>query len=235
MAKRSTRFTFPKAKRRRRAPKKGYIWPSQRGYLRQSGFYGRYSGRGGELKFHDLAVDDAVIAAGGTVSTSFNLIAQGVTESTRVGRKCIIKKIDWKISITLPASTSAAGGTPDSVRIQLILDKQANGAVPVVADIMEDGDWQSFRNLANSGRFHFLMDKVIIMNQTGGAGDGATNDYNESKYFFKFHKDCNIPLEFSSTTGAITEIRSNNVFMMINSENGLAGLKSQVRIRFSDL
>ncbi len=42
----------------------------------------RYTVSPGELKFHDLDIDDAAIAAGGTISqVSCNLIAQGVTES----------------------------------------------------------------------------------------------------------------------------------------------------------
>ncbi len=47
----------------------------------------------GELKFHDVDLDDALVSATGTVTPSINLIAQDVLENTRVGRKCTLKNI----------------------------------------------------------------------------------------------------------------------------------------------
>ncbi len=51
----------------------------------------------GELKFHDLDIDDATIASNGTIAqVSCNLIAQGVTEVQRIGRKCILRSVNWR-------------------------------------------------------------------------------------------------------------------------------------------
>ena len=69
------------------------------GYTRSSGFYGRFAKPNGEMKFHDVDLDDAVIAAGANATASINLIAQGVTESTRVGRKCTITAINWRYRV----------------------------------------------------------------------------------------------------------------------------------------
>ncbi len=58
---------------------------------------------GGELKFHDLDIDDAVVAVNGTIAqVSCNIIAGGTTESTRIGRKSVIRKINWRYEIVLP-------------------------------------------------------------------------------------------------------------------------------------
>lgn len=210
----------------------------QRGYLRTAGFYGRYQGGpNAELKFHDLDIDDAVIASNGVVAqASCNLIAQGVTESTRVGRKCTIKSINWRYNVFSPAAADQADPpSGDSVRVILYVDKQCNGATAAVTDILETGDYQSFRNLANVGRFTILMDKMCNVDQQVAQTDGtSTGSYPRRNYNRTFYKKCNIPIEFNSTTGAITEIRSNNIGVLLVGKNGVAGFESKMRLRFSD-
>ncbi len=212
----------------------------QRGYLRTEGFYGRYRtvgyvGSGGELKFHDVDLDDAVVTNSGAVTASINLIAQGVTEVQRVGRKCTIKSIGWHYNYSLPEITAAGSPPPfDNLRVILFVDKQANGATAVVLDILETADFQSFRNLSNSGRFRTLMDKTFALNYRAGAGITASSDYPSITFNGTFYKNCNIPLEFSATTGAITEIRSNNIGVLLISSANVSGFASKFRLRFSD-
>ncbi len=205
------------------------------GYDRTGGYYG-----GGrrmlptELKFHDVDLDDAVIAGPGTITPSINLIAQGATESQRIGRKCVLKSIMWKYRMSLP-EVDAAGtfGPSDLVRVIMYLDKQCNGATAAVTDILESDDFQSFNNLANKNRFVKLMDKSYTFNYQAGGSDGAgvisgaQVDMNETFY----HK-CNIPLEFDAATGAITEIRSNNIGVLLLSRNGVCAFGSKIRLRF---
>ncbi len=206
------------------------------GVDRTGGFYGRYSGRDSELKFHDVDLDDAVVAAGGAITETINIIGQGVTESTRVGRKCTIKSVNWKFRVSLPEVD--AQGTPtsgDTIRVILYIDKQANGAAAAITDVLESADWQSFRNLSNSGRFNVLMDKTYDVNYLTLASDGAgvvsSANVNREK---SFYKKCNIPIEFNSTTGAMGEIRSNNLGVLLISAAGVGGLVSKFRLRFSD-
>lgn len=205
---------------------------------RTSGYYGRfaYSGKGGELKFHDIDVDDALVDAAGTVTSTINAIAQGVTESQRVGRKCTIKNIGWKWEWNLPERDAVATPQkPEIVRMILFLDKQANGATAAVTDILETADFQSFKNLANSQRFVTLVDRSITLNYQTLASDGAgVVSSCEQLVQGSFYKKCNIPLEFSSTTGAIGEIRSNNIGVLLISKNGQGVFQSKFRLRFSD-
>ncbi len=209
---------------------------SQRGHLRVGGYYGRYA-NGGELKFHDVDVDDASITQAGTIQNtgSINLIAQGVTESTRVGRKCTIKSILWRYNITVPSIGGGNVATGDTLRLIMYLDKQANGATIVATDLLESDNYQSFNNLSNSGRFRIICDKTMDCNITAAAGDGAVNDTAPLSLSGTLFKKCAIPLEFSSTTGAITELRSNNIGIACWSKTGaLLALDSKIRLRFSD-
>lgn len=222
-----------------RFAKRSYRLPAQSaGYVRTSGYYGRFSGRaaGGERKFHDVDLDDATIASGGTVTASVNLIAQGVTESQRVGRKCTLKTIQWNYTVSLPEDDAQA--TPpagDIVRVILFLDKQANGATAAVTDVLESADYQSFLNLANSQRFHILHDKRYSLNYLTLASDGAgVVSSGQVQREHQVYKTCNIPVEFNSTTGAIGEIRSNNVGVLLITKNNAAGFASKFRLRFTD-
>lgn len=203
------------------------------GYQRTEGFYGRF-GAGGELKFWDLDVDDAVVAAAGTIAAdSVNLIPQGVTESTRVGRMCRIRKIQARFQVSLP-TTSVPGDTAEGVRIIVYHDKQANGAAATVAGILEAADWQAFNNLSTSKRFVTLFDKRISLRSMSGSYDGTNDQFGADLQMCEFYKNVNIPVEFASTTGAITEIQSSNVGVLYISAAGLAAIQSKFRIRFSD-
>ncbi len=191
----------------------------------------------GELKFHDLATVDTVVSATGSTDDipSCNLIAQGVTEVTRVGRKCTIRKILWKFDLKIP-TTATANETSEVVQVMLYLDKQANGAAAAVLDILETAANNEFRNLSNSGRFVILMNRTYALNCPAGSGRGSTDtlSYGEQVVHDEFYKDCNIPLEFSATTGAITELRSNNIGILTISKDGTANLNGKMRLRFSD-
>ena len=213
-------------------PRKRTLPPMRAGRTRVTGYYGRF-GQGGEKKFHDEDFDDAVVATGGTVIDSHIKIAQGTTESTRIGRKLTIRKINWRYDIRLPASGSTLNST-DTVRVILYVDHQCNGATAAVGDVLASADYQSFRNLANMTRFTILLDKTYNVNYNGGAYDGANDQYGAVTQSYTFQKSCNIPVEYSSTTGAITEIKSNNIGSLLISRDGFAGFASKFRFRFDD-
>ncbi len=208
------------------------------GFTRTSGNFGRYGPQvsNPELKYHDIDVDDAVIAATGTIQNtgSVNLIAQGTSEVQRIGRKCVIRSIGWRYNITLPSATSAAK-TSETVRVIMYLDKQANGATAAVTDIIKTDNYQSFNNLSNKSRFRTLHDKTYdLIIPTMADLAGPSTNTGEFTVNASFYKKCNIPLEFSSTAGAITEIRSNNLGVLLLSAGGHAVFDSKMRLRFSD-
>jgi len=207
------------------------------GYNRTGGFYGRYAGRNAELKFFDTTLTGTLdstgeLLPGGGTTTGLNLIPQGITESTRIGRKCVIKKI----SIQGYLYTSTADGS-DTFRIHLVLDKQANGAYPAYSDIVTASALTGFNNLSNSQRFKILKTWKGPINTTGVTTnfDANTRFYPAVYKKIKYNKKCNIPLEFSSTTGAITELKSNNLIFIAQSVlDDKTNFVLNTRLRFSD-
>ncbi len=212
-----------------------FLRTSRKGFSRTSGYYGRFAGTGAELKFHDLDIDDASVAQNGTIiQSSCCLIAQGVTESTRVGRRATIRSINWRFSFTLTSTTDLTA-CQDVVRLILYVDKQCNGATAAITDILESDNYQSFNNLANKSRFRTLMDRTYDLSPTAAGGDGTSNDTAEVTIHDSYYKTCALPIEWDSTTGAITEIRSNNIgVLIVSKEGGVVSMDSKMRLRFSD-
>ncbi len=208
--------------------------PAQRGYLRVGGYYGRYA-NGGELKFHDVAVTGTTVATTGDFLPTLGsllVIPQGTTESTRVGRKLVVRNILWK-GICIVEGASNISAADDTIRIILYLDKQTNGAIATTTTILQTAGYLSFRNLENAGRYKVLMDKSINMHGWGGS-NATGEEVGRIRYPFSFYKKCSIPIEYSGTTGAIAEIRSNNLCVVVFSFKGTAAIESNLRIRFSD-
>ncbi len=190
----------------------------------------------GELKFHDVDVDLNPMTTGEDILIdSVVKIAQGVTESARIGRKCTVKSINWRFEILL-ATTAVAANTSDIARIIVYLDKQANGATAAVTDILESADYQSFNNLTNKGRFFTLMDRTYALSASAGSGRGTadTLSYGEVQVQDSFFKKLTVPIEFSAGTGAIGEIRSNNIGILAIAKAGVTVFRSKMRIRFTD-
>lgn len=184
-----------------------------------------------EVKFFDTDLNFPIDATGEVPATGqLSLIPQGDTGSTRDGRQCVIKSIQIKGIVIF---TPAAAATAASIGyLALILDKQCNGAPAAVTDVFTSTNMATnLINLNNSERFMTL--KKWKFNMTAQAG--VTAAYNESVRAIDFFKKCNIPMNFSSTTGAITEIRSNNVFLIAGSSNSddLITLVGTCRLRFT--
>ncbi len=186
-----------------------------------------------------MDVDDAVVSTGGTIAEdSLLTIPEGNGQSERNGRKITVRSIHMRYDILLPAAVGS-NTTSDAVRVIVYLDKQTNGAAAVVADLLNVADWQSFRNLGNTGRFAILMDKQVALNSKSGSGRGTTDTlaFGEDERAFSWNKTVNIPIIYddSVSTGAIASMCCNNIGILTISKGGLAAFGSRVRIRYTDI
>ncbi len=190
-----------------------------------------------ESKFHDVTIIIPLAPFASFILTPLLTIPQGTIESERIGRKITITSVHMYATLTLNPNTNLQTSS-ELYRVIMFQDKQANGAMPVVLDLMEANNVQSFRNLANSGRFIFLYDEFHTMNANAGAGNGTSNtSLNMFSPHIEFHKECNIPIEYDNqeTTGLIATIRSNNIGILLMTFTGdLGGFDTRLRFRFSD-
>lgn len=89
--------------------------------------------------------------------------AQGSAQNEHVGRKAIMKKVQLRYIY----NSGSAGGQQSQVRILIVYDKQANGALPSVGDVLaSSATYNSFMNLANSDRFVVLCDEICDSTQS---------------------------------------------------------------------
>lgn len=204
-----------------------------KGYTRRAGFYGRFGGSGGEQKFFDTSVAFSFDLTGEVPATGqLVLIPQGVTESTRVGRKCVIKSIQLKGIIQLVPGASAQAST--TVALYLMQDTQTNGAAAAAGDVFTGTNFPiALHNLSNSQRFKTLKKWTWTFNPPSGATTALSN----VNRYMTYYKRLNVPIEYSSTTGAITEIRTNNIFLMAGADGNsddLVSFSGNCRVRFTD-
>lgn len=184
-----------------------------------------------ELKFLDTALSFLFDSTTEVPATGqLNLIPQGAGESTRVGRKCVLKSV--QLRGTMAFSPAAAASAAVAAYMWLVWDKQANSAAAAVTDVFTSNVANSLlRNMSNSERFVILKKWCWNFNSTAG----VTTAYNAVRQDMEYYTKCNIPLEFSGTDGSIGTIKSNNVFLVAGGVgDDLVSFDGVCRVRFSD-
>lgn len=174
-----------------------------------------------EVKVNDLILNGAVDTTG-----SFNLmngIAQGNTQSTRVGNTITITgfyaRYLWNI-----------GDSVNYCRLILVLDKQPNGATPIISDLINTSlgvSWLAPINWNNRQRFKFLKDEVMSLSIDSGQMN--------STFFLKFKKP--IRTIYSGTGSTITSISSNAIYAFLVTDSGAPPSPTHqafYRLRYTD-
>lgn len=191
--------------------------------------------RDGELKFLDTALSFTVDATGEVPATGqLNLIPQDATQSGRVGRKVVVKSVWIKASAQwTPGASTTTGGY---VYLYLVVDRQANKAAAAATDVLTSTAFASaLPNVDNEQRFRILRKWKLSFNPTSG----VQTAYGTIARAFEVYAKCNVPLEFDNTasTGAITTITSNNIFLLAGSDGNTddaVSVAGTARIRYSD-
>lgn len=220
---------------------RGFVRSSIRpGFSRFGGDYGRVFDTRGvyrpELKSHDVSFGP--VQASGTLLAGLNVLVAGVAPTQVVGRRITIKSLQVKAVLRKDASSNVNPTlivANDCVKMVLVLDTQANGAYPLWSDIFASTTYTSYLNLRNANRFQILKEWDVTMRNSGVAWDGTVYTVVESVHCINHYKKVNIRIDFSiSPTGVITEIRSNNVFLMAISQQGSVNISGRTRIRYLD-
>ena len=195
--------------------------------VRTAGFLGRP-----ELKYYDTADTSATAVATAGIIRNDSLvdgITQGSGPSGRLGNRILVKKVLFNYSGHI-TSTATPGDACDILRFMIVQDKQCNGSAATVGEVLESANMNSFNDLETSSRFKILYNKFHVMNTFG-----AYSTQNSRSYIhFQGAIDCNIPVQFSASTGAVGDVSTNNIFVLAISENGEAIIDGQLRVRYLD-
>jgi len=218
----------------RRSANPSTVPRAEQGYYRDTGFYNRFvpanMGGLGEKKYFDTASGPtATVAYPAATITSLNLVPQNTNPNGRIGRSIKINKLNFRAIFSVGGTTVAS----DILRCILFIDTQANGALPIVTDLLDQtaAHLTNFNLLANNRRFIVLKDWIFTMNKTVELTTGSNST---TLKFIKLNKKLDLNVEFSSTTGAITEIRSNNLVLLISGGSVASTFETTARIRYTD-
>lgn len=193
---------------------------------------------GVEKKYLDTN-DSATITAAGVISGSLTTVPEGTTDVSRVGNKITVTNVNIRFVILVDDRTTAVIFNRN-VRFILYIDRQANGSTPQPSEIIgvpTSVEYRSYRNLDSVDRFVILHDSFIhvpmITTNAAHTMIGPTKVYT-------LNKKIECPIHYNGTTGATTEVRSNNIgFLMVcdtppNPYTQGIGYEALVRIKYID-
>lgn len=181
---------------------------------------------GPETKF----IDAGFVNTAQTTTMSLvqmNIMAQGTTNTTRVGNKVQCRGIEVRGSVGLPTSPDNAV----NVRVGLVVDFQANGVVPTVGEIWNNlapaPNVFAHRNLNYIERFKVLKDELI-----GLSADGPGIQP------FVWHIPADFVTKYIGNAGTIADIETGALYFYSYSDETTAAtnplLAVTARFKFVD-
>ena len=185
-----------------------------------------------ETGYVDLASASYALDTTGSI-TQLNVVAQGAAVTQRVGKKIVMKGLQFR-GLMQNGSTAAA----NDVAFMIVYDKRPTGVLPAITDILNSVAAQAMNNDANAGRFSILkrVDEVLIGNLTAAA------NYTEAAV-----KSCDYWLDLKSrgttykaaATGAIADVEEGALYLVTvggtAAGTAAATLTGTFRLRFLDV
>lgn len=187
-----------------------------------------------ELKVFDTALAFSFDATGEIPATGqLCLIQTGDTLNNRDGAVIQLKSLQLRGFANFVPGAAATAAT--NVYLYVIHDRQANGAAPAITDVLTSNNMATaLGNVPNQYRFKVLKRIVLTLNSPAGVAAAFNNVVMPVEEYLKF-KDP-IEVRYSASTGAITDITSNNLFLLAGTDGAsddTVGFAGTARLRFT--
>jgi len=179
-----------------------------------------------ELKYDDGSQTGALLAAGSI--TLLSTIANGTSPSERIGNH-----VDFHDMEIVWSFQPNAGLGPTRSRMIVVYDKQANGGLPTVAEVMRTTDPMSLFNPTNRSRFTPLLDTGVVSTAyNAGTGISLTN-------YGKANGSAKISLKgkrclFRGTGSVISDIDSGSILLVLLTQDVGVSFTEHNRIQYCD-
>jgi len=215
-----------------------------------------YAGKAAfEKKFMDTASSLFADTSSNIIQDSFQQIVQGNTPITRIGNKITVTNINIHGYVSAGKVNNVAATTDECPMFRIIvgIDKQCNGlGVTALTDVINTAFGYNggaapthnafgFRNMYNLDRFVILKDKMIA-SRCAGIGSASTAKL-DVVIPFKFSWKGLLPVHYkanTATTGALTDVASNNLFILVISDkvdsagNSNSSVQLVTRVKYID-
>lgn len=175
-----------------------------------------------EYKEHNVQFTGNTISQTLTIQ-NLNLIDQGTTDITRIGRQIKITRVNIKGVFAINASA-----TMTFVRVLVLIDKQVNQATFSASDLLFDtsanDNCVSLINLDNKGRFKILYDKIIALSPSNAVGK------------FNYNKMMNLPIVYDNTGNGVADLTQKSLYLCFvsNEATNTPAVTLHARVRYVD-
>lgn len=159
-----------------------------------------------EKKYVDNTSSLIAVPNTGVAVATYTTMPQGLGDNARMGNVIKGKSISGKLYLQKNIGVQTTG-----MRLLWILDKECDGTIPSLSQILDNVDIVSGVNRDYSKRYVLLKDKLLTLNDGGG-----------QTRFHKFFFPTDFHVHFDGPTAAITDAKENQVFLFAMSDQGAA-------------
>jgi len=194
----------------------------QNKYLKQTQFIPKT----GQRKYYGIISSSSCGNAVWTAGGCLNDIPEGTGIHDRIGKKINITKFQLRYNIG-PAADQC-----NRCRLLIVFDKQANGAAPVIEDILADHifgnqiNW--FNNLNNSHRFITIVDEL-----------SETSSTYQNTSVGTIVRNIDLTSTYKGSSSSITSIATGSIFFFycqaLVSPSTTCIMSFNTRIRYTDM
>lgn len=202
-----------------------------------------------ELKNFDYVATNSncVTLASGT-GVLVNPITAGTGVTQMIGRKAVLKSLQFRISVhalmttlanlSLNASNGVSNGMGSTVRVMFVYDKDPNGALVALSEVLTSINNMTLAaaNLSNTSRFTVLYDERNVIGPHNILTGNVTYSVVSGPSACDFSKYLKLNLDYEGpATIGITGINHGAIYYYVVSDQHVAlSFDSFVRIRFAD-
>lgn len=155
-----------------------------------------------EVKYVDNTSSLVAVPNTGVVVATYTTMPQGLGDQARNGNTIKGKSISGKLYMSKNIGVQTTG-----MRLLWVLDRENDGSLPSLSQILDNVDIVSGVNRDNSKRYVILKDKLLTLNDGGG----------QTK-FQKFYFPTDFHVHFDGASAAITDAKENQVFLFALSD-----------------
>jgi len=155
-----------------------------------------------EKKYVDNTSSLISVPNTGVAVATYTTMAQGLGDQARNGNTIKGVSISGKMYLQKNINVQTTG-----IRLMWVLDKECDGSIPSLSQILDNVDIVSGVNRDYSKRFVLLKDKMLTLNDGGG----------QTK-FQKFFFPTDFHVHYDGSSAAITDAKENQVFLFAVSD-----------------
>lgn len=187
-----------------------------------------------ELKVFDTANSFTFDATGEVPATGqLCLVQTGDTLNDRDGAVIQVKSLQLRGIVTYAPGAAAVAAT--TAYLYVVQDRQANGAAAAITDVLTSTNMATaMGNVPNQYRFKILKRIVIPLTSPSGGSTAYNNIVMPVEEYIKFFKP--VEIRYKASTGAVTDLTSNNIFLLAGTDGGsddLVSYAGTARLRFT--